>query len=66
MDILSLLERSAFFRALSPAQRRSVADICIPKTLRKREMLFLEGEKGHSMYLMAQGAVQLFKTSADG
>jgi CRP/FNR family transcriptional regulator len=66
MDILSLLEQSDFFRALPPALRRSVAALCIPKTLRKREMLFLEGEKGHSMYLMAQGAVQLFKTSNDG
>jgi CRP/FNR family transcriptional regulator len=66
MDILALLEQSDFFRALSPARRRAVAAICIPKTLRKREMLFLEGETGHSMYLMAQGAVQLFKTSTDG
>jgi CRP-like cAMP-binding protein len=66
MDILSLLEKSDFFRALPPALRRAVAAICIPKTLRKREMLFLEGETGHSMYLMAQGAVQLFKTSGEG
>jgi len=66
MDLLALLEQSDFFRALSPSRRRAVAAICIPKTLRKREMLFLEGETGHSMYLMAQGAVQLFKTSADG
>ena len=29
-------------------------------------MLFLEGDTGHSMYLMAQGAIQLFKTSNDG
>jgi CRP-like cAMP-binding protein len=66
MDILALLEQSDFFRALSLARRRAVASICIPKTLRKREMLFLEGDTGHSMYLMAQGAVQLYKTSADG
>ena len=26
----------------------------------------MEGEKGHSMFLMAQGAVQLFKTSPEG
>jgi CRP/FNR family transcriptional regulator len=66
MDVLSLLERSDFFRSLSAAQRRAVAAICIPRTLRKREMLFREGETGHSMYLMAQGVVQLFKTSSDG
>jgi CRP/FNR family transcriptional regulator len=66
MDVQSLLERSDFFRSISAAGRASVAAICIPKTLRKREMLFLEGDTGHSMYLMAQGVVQLFKTSADG
>ncbi len=66
MDITTLLEQSDFFRSLSPARRRSVAGICIPKTLRRREMLFLEGETGHSMYLMALGAVQLYKTSAEG
>jgi CRP/FNR family transcriptional regulator len=66
MDIQSLLEQSEFFRTLSPAGRRAVARICIPRTLGKREMLFLEGDKGHSMYLMAQGAVQVFRTSPDG
>jgi CRP-like cAMP-binding protein len=66
MDVMALLEKSDFFRALSPARRRAVAAICIPKTLRKRQTLFLEGETGHSMYLMAQGAVQVFKTSAEG
>jgi len=29
-------------------------------------MLFTEGDTGHSMYLQAEGVVQLFKSSADG
>src|SRR5271169_2969224 len=66
MDILSLLEQSEFFRSISPAGRRAIGAICIPRNLRKREMLFMEGETGHSMFLMAQGAVQLFKTSSEG
>jgi len=66
MDALKLLEQSEFFRAISPQGKRAIASICIPRTLRRRETLFIEGEKGHSMYLMAQGTVQLFKTSADG
>jgi CRP-like cAMP-binding protein len=66
VDIQSLLEQSDFFRSLSPARRRSVGAICIPKTVSRRQMLFMEGEVGHSMYLMAQGVVQLFKTSPDG
>jgi CRP-like cAMP-binding protein len=66
MDVLGLLEQSDFFKALSPARRRSIAGISIPKMLRKRETHFMEGERGNAMYLMAQGVVQLFKTSADG
>ena len=66
MDVLTLLEQSDFFKTLSPAGRRAVGHICIPKVLRRREMLFMEGERGQAMYLMAQGAVQVFRTSADG
>jgi len=66
VDIQGLLEQSDFFRSLPPSQRRAVGAICIPKTMRRREMLFMEGDTGHSMFLMAQGVVQLFKTSPDG
>ena len=66
MDIQALLEQSDFFRTISASGRGAIAAICIPKVLRRREMLFMEGDQGHSMFLMAQGAVQLFKTSAAG
>jgi CRP-like cAMP-binding protein len=66
MDITTLLRQSDFFRSMSVSGRKAVAAICIPKVLKKREMLFMEGEKGHAMFLMAQGAVQIFKSSAEG
>jgi CRP/FNR family transcriptional regulator len=66
MDITELLKQSDFFKFISASSRAAVAAICIPKVLQKREMLFMEGEKGQAMFLMAQGAVQLFKTSAEG
>jgi CRP/FNR family transcriptional regulator, dissimilatory nitrate respiration regulator len=66
MDAQSLIEQSEFFRSLAPAGRRAVAAICIPKMLKRRETLFLEGDTGQAMYLMAQGTVQVYKTSADG
>ena len=66
MDITTLLLQSDFFRSMSVSARKAVAAICIPKVLKKREMLFMEGEKGHAMFLMARGAVQLFKSSAEG
>ncbi len=66
MDVQAIIEQSEFFRALPAGGRRAVARICIPKSLRRGEVLFHEGDTGHSMYLMAQGVVQLFRTSTDG
>jgi len=66
VDIRELLDTSEFFRALPAQARRSVSAICVPRSLAKREMLFTEGDTGHSMYLQAEGVVQLFKSSADG
>jgi CRP-like cAMP-binding protein len=66
VDITTLLEQSDFFRSISSSSLQALAAICIPKVLAKRQMLFREGEKGHAMYLMAQGAVQLYKSSEEG
>ena len=66
MDIRELLDTSDFFRSMPPAARRTVASICVPRVLKKREVLFIEGERGHGMYLQAQGVVQLSKSSPDG
>ncbi len=66
MDAASLLDNADFFRTMPAVSKRAIAAICIPRVMGKRETLFREGEKGHSMYLLAQGTVQLFKTSAEG
>jgi CRP/FNR family transcriptional regulator len=66
MDALALLDRSDFLRNISASHKKAVAAICIPKVVKKKETLFLEGEKGHAIYLLAQGTVQLYKTSPDG
>jgi CRP/FNR family transcriptional regulator len=66
LDTHKLLERSEFFSGISDKSIRSLAAICIPKRLDKRQLVFLEGEEGHSMYILAEGGVQLYKTAADG
>jgi len=66
MDPRTVVDSSDFFLAATPAARAALAAICIPKVLRKREFLFHEGDRGGAMYLMAQGLVQVFRTSADG
>jgi CRP-like cAMP-binding protein len=66
MDIVKLLRFTDFFRDLSEKNLKSLAKICIPKTVEKKQTLFVEGREGHSIYLLVSGGIQLFKTSKDG
>ena len=65
-ELLNLLERSEYFRGLSKHSRKSLVSACTPQTVSKRDCLFWEGQKGHSIFLLASGSVQLVKTSEDG
>jgi CRP/FNR family transcriptional regulator len=66
VDTLALLQASEFFRGITPNSLHALAAACIPKRLAKGQTLFAEGQEGSSMYILAEGSVQLFKTSADG
>jgi CRP-like cAMP-binding protein len=66
VDAYRILDESSSFSALSSASKLQLAGICIPKVLARREMLFHEGDEGGAMYLLAQGTIQLFRTSEDG
>ncbi len=66
LDAPGVLRRSAYFRDFSEASRERIAAICLPKRLRKREILFVEGEKGVAFYCLADGSVQLSKVTEEG
>jgi CRP-like cAMP-binding protein len=66
VDAYRILDESSSFSVLSSASKLQLAGICIPKVLARREMLFHEGDEGGAMYLLAQGTIQLFRTSEDG
>jgi CRP/FNR family transcriptional regulator len=66
LDTRKLLKNSDFFSGISEGSIRSLAAVCIPKRVDKRQLIFLEGEEGHSMFILAEGAVQLYKNAADG
>jgi len=66
VDAYDLLERSEFFRGISPRSLRSLAAACIPKRASRRAVLFREEQEGDSLYILAEGTVQLYKTAADG
>jgi CRP-like cAMP-binding protein len=66
MDISTLIVQSEFFRSLNPENRKRLAGLCLPRMLRKREMLFKEGDRGLALYLCARGSIQLYKETAEG
>jgi len=66
MNVANLLRLAEFFRGLSGPSIKTLAEICIPKTIEKKKLLFSEGQQGHAVYLLTSGAVQLLKTAADG
>jgi CRP/FNR family transcriptional regulator len=66
MDARRALQRSDFFQDFSTESRDLLAGVCLPKRVAKREILFLEGEKGLACYCLVEGCVQLSKTTPDG
>lgn len=66
MEIQALLETTAFFKEVSAESKKAISRICHPRKLNKREVLFLEGEKGNAVFLLAEGNIQLYKTTPEG
>jgi len=64
--ILHAIQKNDYFKNLNSGNRILLAEICIPRKINKKEPIFLEGEKGHALFLCAMGTVQLHKTSASG
>lgn len=65
-DPTLILLESDLFKSLCPAHRKQVAGICLDRPLKKREILFHEGDRGHAIFLCGRGSVQLYKPSPDG
>jgi CRP/FNR family transcriptional regulator len=66
MDVKTLLTRAEFFKGISPTSIDALAGILIPKTVPKGSVIFTEGQRGYSLYLLASGNIQLSKSSAGG
>jgi len=65
-DPTYFLSGTEFFGTLTTDSRRKLADICLPKSLKKKEILFLEGDRGVALYLCARGTIQLYKQTSGG
>ncbi len=66
MSLENKLAGIEFFASLTAGSRKALAEICMPKKTKKREVLFLEGSEGGLFFLLLSGRVQLYKLSEEG
>lgn len=66
MNKRDILKRVQLFKNISSDSLSRLADICLPKKVSKKEILFHEGDKGFSFYVLVKGNIQLYKTSEEG
>lgn len=63
---IQLIRSAKFFGGLSEAACEKLAALSHRKTVKKRDILFMEEEKGGAVYLLVSGDIQLVKTSFEG
>ncbi len=66
MDAGSILRRSDYFQGFSEKSRELIAAICLSRRFEKREILFLEGQRGLAFYCLVDGRIRLSKSVPDG
>jgi CRP/FNR family cyclic AMP-dependent transcriptional regulator len=66
MNILALLTNTDLFGQFSDKSKELIAAIADAREYEKNHVLFMEGEKGEALYLLATGMVQLSKSNVDG
>ncbi len=66
MDKIWHLKRFNFFTCLSESDREEFSKVIIEKRYKKKDMIFLSGEKGNRVYMLKAGVVKISKYSEDG
>ena len=54
------------FTGLEPEARQRVLTAAVPRTYRKGQLLFVEGDPGESLIILRRGAVAVFRTAPTG
>lgn len=61
-----ILSRIGLFENITEGNLRALGEICLERDVAKGQVLFREGDKGYSLYILVTGGVQLHKTAPDG
>lgn len=59
-DLLSFLEKIPLFSSISRDQLRAIAELCVPVSAQKGDIVFREGDPGDSMYIIKSGSVGVY------
>ena len=62
----AVLARTELFGGIDEATRRRIAEHVTERVVERGQCVFIQGEPGDRMYVLAEGAVKLFLSSRDG
>jgi CRP/FNR family transcriptional regulator len=65
-ETVRLLANTEIFRGLEPRELDEVAQVAVPRSWERGEILFREGDSGDTCYLLRAGAVLLTREHQDG
>jgi len=66
MDLTFLLKSCKLFSDLNAHELDAVQQIAVRKDFRKGQVIFTEGDPSRGFYVVASGAVKIFRVSPDG
>ena len=58
-DIEAALQKSMFFKGISPHQREKIATLCTVQSYPRGDTIFTQGDLGEHLYLIVEGQVVL-------
>jgi CRP/FNR family transcriptional regulator, cyclic AMP receptor protein len=62
----AVLARTELFQGIDEATRRRIAGHVAERVVERGQCVFIQGEAGDRMYVLAEGAVKLYVSSRDG
>jgi len=65
-DTASLLSSLEVFSALEGRELQQVAQVAVPRSFDRGEVIFREGDRGDALYVVRSGSVSLRREHADG
>ncbi len=64
--IAAVLAETSLFSDLDDHARRALAPEIVPRSYRKGDLIFCQGDQGESLFIVAEGLVKLSLTSLEG